>query len=115
MDTGRQTLIGVITTDHLGKVETGEDNTQATDDQILEIGVPQNDMDLLWEDTMENGVTPLSEMTETPIPASTCATGNLRARTAHHDLQWRVRHQGTPAPTTRQCQTPSNLQLMMSK
>ena len=115
MDTGRQTLIGVITTDNLGKVEIGEDNTQATDDQILEIGVPQNDMDLLWEDTMENGVTPLSEMTETLIPASTCATGNLRARTAHHDLQWRVRHQGTPAPTTRQCQTPSNLQLMMSK
>lgn len=71
MDTGGQTLIGVITTNHPGKAEIFEDNTHAADNKILEIGVPQNDMDLFLEDTLENGVTPLSEMTETPIPAST--------------------------------------------
>ena len=38
-------------------------------------------MDQFCEDTSENGVTALSKIPETPIPASTSATGNLRDRT----------------------------------
>ena len=70
----------LTTTNNPGEVETGEDNTQAADDQILEIGVPQNDMDLFCGDMLEDGIMAPSDMIETPIQASTCATGNLRDR-----------------------------------
>ena len=73
MDTGGQTLFGVVTANHLG-----EENTQIADDQILELNVPKNDMDQFSEETLENGVMALSKITETPIPTSKCATGTLR-------------------------------------
>ena len=81
MDTGGLTPIEPTTTDHPGEVETGKDNTQAADNQILEIGIPQNDMDLFCGDMLEDGIMAPSDMIETPIQASTCATGNLRDRT----------------------------------
>ena len=55
MDTGGQTLFGVVTANHLG-----EENTQIADDQILELNVPKNDMDQFSEETLENGVMALS-------------------------------------------------------
>lgn len=77
MDTGGQTLFGVVTANHLG-----EENTQIADDQILELNFPKNDMDQFSEETLENGVMALSKITETPIPTSKCATGTLRDRTS---------------------------------
>ena len=56
-------------------------NTQIVDDQILELNVPQDNMDQFCEDTSENKVTALAETPEAPPKTSTSATGDLRDRT----------------------------------
>lgn len=62
----------MATIDHLG-----EENTQIADDQILELNVPQEDMDQFCEDKSVNRATALAEI---PFKACKSTTGDLRDR-----------------------------------